>query len=240
MRKKMKTSEKKIRAVAYIRVSTAVQVDRGMSLEAQQERIAQYAKVHDLEIVAVEVDAGLSASSTDRPGLQRALARLDAFEAQALVVAKLDRLSRSIRDMCVLVDTYFKDGQCSLMSVNESIDTGTAGGRMILNVLTCLAQWERESAAERTAEVMQHLKASGRFTGGWPPFGSYVDDEGNLVPHEAEQKIVMLAKTLRATGVSLRRIAEALEQNPRTGKPFNVTQVARMLVNSEAAVEVRQ
>lgn len=230
MKKPVKSVENQVvRVVAYVRVSTARQADTGNSLEAQEAKLRAYASAFGLEIVAVEVDAGESASSLSRPGLQRALERLDTFEAHALLVVKLDRLTRNVRDLCALVDNYFKDGTHQLMSVGEAIDTSTAGGRMILNVLTSIGQWEREAAAERTTAVMQHLKATGKFTGGFPPFGFYVDDDGSLVEHVEEQAVIVRARLLHAERRSLRDIAEILVDNPRNGKPFSASQIQRML-----------
>lgn len=219
----------KTRTVAYIRVSTDKQADHGVSLEAQEAKIRQYADLFDLELVAVEVDAGESAKSLDRPALQRALARLDTFECTALLVVKLDRLTRSVRDLCDLVDTYFKDGSCSLMSVGENVDTRSAAGRMMLNMLTVIGQWEREAIGERTQAAMQHLKAQGKFTGGWPPYGWTVGADGELVANDLEQEVIRQARARHAEGHSLRTIATYVGLNNRTGKPFDHKQIARMV-----------
>jgi site-specific DNA recombinase len=217
------------RVVAYIRVSTARQVLEGHSLEAQQAQLEAYARLHDLEIVSIESDAGESASSLERPGLKRALERLDRFEAQGILVVKLDRLTRSVQDFCDLIDTYFRDGTCALMSVSESIDTSTAAGRLVLNVLMLFSQWEREAAAERTSVVMERLKETGKFTGGWPPYGWSVDEDGALVADVEEQLVIARARDLRTAGHSLRAIAAAVGPNNRNGKEFDHTQIARML-----------
>ncbi len=84
------------RTIAYLRVSTDRQVDRGVSLDAQRAKVKAYAQLYDLELPEVIVDAGESAKSLGRPGLQRALAMLKAREADALLVVKLDRLTRSV------------------------------------------------------------------------------------------------------------------------------------------------
>lgn len=217
------------RTVAYIRVSTEQQADHGSSLEAQQARIEQYAALYDLEIVAVEIDAGVSAKSLERPALQRALERLSTFQAEALLVTKLDRLTRSVRDLCTLVDVYFRDGGYRLMSVSENVDTSTAMGRMVLNILATVSQWEREAAAERTQQVMQHLKRTGKFTGGWPPYGFSLNDEGNLVENPEEVALVVTAKSLHAQRYSLRAIARELGTNKRTGRDFDASQIKRMI-----------
>jgi site-specific DNA recombinase len=216
------------RIVGYIRVSTDKQASEGNSLEAQRARLEAYATAMQLEIVAFEVDAGLSAKSLVRPGLQRALARLDAFEADAILVVKLDRLTRSVRDLLTLIDTYFRDGQHELLSIGESIDTRSAAGRMILKILTTIGEWEREAIGERTAAVMQHMKSQGEFTGGWPPFGYRVVD-GRLEPDAIEQALIERARAFRSAGMSLRAVAAELGPNNRTGRAFDPKQIARML-----------
>jgi DNA invertase Pin-like site-specific DNA recombinase len=111
--------------------------------------VESYAALYDVELVAVEVDAGESAKSLQRPALDRTLATLRAGAAEALLVVKLDRLTRSVRDLCDLVDTYFRDGKLALMSVGEQVDTRSVAGRMVLNMLTVIGQWEREAIGLR-------------------------------------------------------------------------------------------
>jgi DNA invertase Pin-like site-specific DNA recombinase len=90
----------------YVRVSTEQQAGEGVSLDAQRTKLHAYAVAMDLDLVAVFEDAGLSAKSLARPGLQAALALLEDGEAAGLVVTKLDRLTRSVRDLGDLVDRY--------------------------------------------------------------------------------------------------------------------------------------
>ncbi len=228
MKKKTPAPVRPSRVVAYIRVSSEKQVNEGYSLEAQKAKLESYAKTFELEIVAFEVDAGMSGSSLERPGLQSALARLDAFEAEGLLVVKLDRLTRSVRDLDQLIETYFKDGQNSLISLSEQIDTRSATGRMVIGILMQVFQWEREAIGERTAAVMQHMRESGKYTGGWPPYG-FREADGMLIAAPAEQACITRAKELRERGHSLRAIACALGNNPRTGGAFSASQVGGMI-----------
>lgn len=198
------------RVVAYIRVSTSQQADQGNSLEAQRARLETYAKDHELDIVAVEVDAGESACSLKRPALQRALKHLRQGKADGLVVTKLDRLTRSIRDLVELVDTHFQ--RYALLSVHEHIDTQSAAGRMLLNVLSSVSQWEREAIGERTAAVKQHLRQQGLYCGGGVPYG-YRRDGGHLVEDDVEQVIVREVRRLHTAGLTLRAIAGTLTEN---------------------------
>jgi site-specific DNA recombinase len=96
-----------MKAVAYLRCSTEDQATRGVSLEAQRAKVEAYAGLYDLQLVAVVEDAGVSARTLDRPGLQKALAMLARGEAQALIVLKLDRLTRSVRDLGELLEGPF-------------------------------------------------------------------------------------------------------------------------------------
>lgn len=225
--------ECRTRAVAYLRVSTDKQADRGVSLDAQREKVIAYAALYDLELVEVVVDAGVSASSLDRPGLNRALEMLRRKVANALVVVKLDRLTRSVRDLGDLVERVFADGRSALLSVSEQVDTRTAAGRLVLNVLGSVSQWEREAIGERTSAAMRYKAAAGEFIGGGTPYGYRLADDGTrLIPFPDEQRVVTEAKRLRALGLSLREVADRLRRRgmrSRSGRPFVHTQIRRMV-----------
>jgi site-specific DNA recombinase len=226
------------RAVAYVRVSTDKQVEHGLSLEAQQAKLTAYATLYELDLVAMEVDAGVSAKTLQHPALQRALGTLQAGMAEALLVVKLDRLTRSVRDLGVLVETYFLAGKWSLMSVSEQIDTRTAAGRMGLNILAAVSQWERETIGERTAEAMAYKRQQREYTGGEPPYGWQLAADGvHLDPHTAERAIVREALELNAAGLSLRKVGERLAARgllPRQGRAWNPKAV-RDLLQAEVA-----
>src|SRR5262245_50791748 len=221
------------RTVAYVRVSTDKQADRGVSLEAQQAKIRAYAELYGLELVDVIVDAGFSAKTLDRPGLSRALAMLRSGEAGALLVVKLDRLTRSVRDLGQLVADHFAaTNGPALLSVSEQVDTRTAAGRLVLNVLGAVSQWEREAIGERTSAAMQHKAARGEYIGGSPRFGYKLAQDGRLEAQEAEQAAIREARDLRAAGLSLRAVAARLDAQgyrTRTGRAFLPVQVARMV-----------
>ncbi len=221
------------RAVAYLRVSTEKQADKGVSLEAQRAKVEAYAQLYELELVEVVIDAGASAKTLDRPGLQRALQMLKARQAEALLVVKLDRLTRSVVHLGQLVEDYFAEGKWALLSVGEQIDTRSAAGRLVLNVLASVSQWERETIGERTSAAMQHMASVGEYTGGDFPYGYRLGPDGErLVEDLEEQKALAAAQQLRGAGFSLRCVARELNAQgfrSRTGKPFAHVQVARML-----------
>jgi site-specific DNA recombinase len=222
------------RAIAYLRVSTDKQADRGVSLEAQRAKLEAYATLYDLDLIATITDAGASAKTLEREGLQQALAMLKQGDAEALVVAKLDRLTRSVVDLGRLVDTYFAPGKAALLSVSEQIDTRSAAGRLVLNVLASVSQWEREAIGERTSAAMRHKQAQGEYIGGHAPYGYELAADGTLVEHEGEQRVIREARALKAGGLSLRAIAKELARRgfkPRQGEAFAPMQISRMVAN---------
>jgi site-specific DNA recombinase len=213
-------------------------VDHRLSLEAQQVKRMAYATLYELDLVAMEVGAGVSAKTLQRPALQQALGALKAGKAEALLVVKLDRLTRSVRDLRMLVETYCLAGKWSLMSVSEQIDTRTAAGRMVLNILAAVRQWERETIGKRTAEAMAYTCQQREYTGGEPPYGWQLASDGvHLDPHTDEQTIVCEALELKASGLSLRKIGARLASRgllPRQGKAWNPKTV-RDLLQAEVA-----
>jgi len=227
---------KATRTVAYLRVSTDKQADHGISLDAQRAKVDAYASLYGIELVAVEVDAGESAKSLERPALQRALEMLRTGKVDALLVVKLDRLTRSVRDLCDLVDKYFRDERRALLSVSEQIDTRSAAGRMVLNILTVVGQWEREAIGERTAIAMRHLAEQGKYVGGKVPYGYALAADGEkLLPEPREQAVSAAARELRDRGLSLGAIAAALARRgmlARSGKRFAASSIASMVAKA--------
>ena len=180
-----------MKVVAYIRVSTQKQADHGVSLEAQEAKLKQYADLYELEIVETYVDAGESAKTLERAGLQQALCDLDTGVAEGMVIIKLDRLTRSVVDLGWLLEHYFaKDNGPALMCVNERFDTRTPAGRLILNIMMSVAQWEREETGERTKVAMAHKASTGFYTGGRARYGWAPCQNGALMPVEREQNII--------------------------------------------------
>lgn len=195
--------------ILYCRVSTREQADSGISLDAQRAKLEAYADLYELNVVEVIEDAGESAKSLKRPGLQRALTMLSKGEADGLAVVKLDRLTRSVGDWQSLIDDHFGD-RSQLFSVADSIDTRTASGRMVLNILLSVAQWEREAVGERTREALRHKIECGERVGKIRYGFDLALDGKMLVRNESEQEAIGWMQELRADGFTLRQIAAAL------------------------------
>lgn len=197
--------------ILYSRVSTSDQSERGVSLDSQEAKLRAFAQLHELHVVDSIVDAGESAKSLDRPGLQCALGLLRSNQADGLVVVKLDRLTRSISDLQYLIDNYFcEKANKELFSVTDCIDTRSAGGRLVLNMLSSLSQWERESVSERTREALRHKIISGQRCGKLRYGYDLAHDGKMLVPNSRELTTIALMLSLRESGYSLRRIAAEL------------------------------
>ncbi|HEY3439459.1 MAG TPA: recombinase family protein [Paludibaculum sp.] len=220
-----------MKAIGYTRVSTDKQADHGVSLEAQTAKVQAMAVVQGVELVEVIVDAGESAKSLNRPGMARLLAMVDSGAVQTVIVAKLDRLTRSVKDLAELLERFTRRG-VSLVSVAESLDTGTAAGRLVLNIMVSVSQWEREAIGERTRDAMQHKRAAGELVGS-VPFGFRLAADGvHLEADEAEQRILAQVRELRADGHTTRSIAAELNRQgftTRRGTAWRFQYVANTL-----------
>lgn len=208
----MVKKNKQCRAFGYIRVSTSEQVSDGVSLAVQRSKIAAYCELNDLPLIDVIEDAGISGKSLARPGIQEVIKRMRDGEANALVILKLDRLSRSTRDVLHLVETI-EQNDWMLHSISERLDTSTASGRFVITILSALAEMERQQIGERTALALQHMKSNGHTLGTTPMgFKSNKGSDGrrSLIPCEAEQSILRRIADLRLSGLSYGRIADLL------------------------------
>ena len=205
----MPTTQTTIKAVGYTRVSTDKQADHGVSLEAQIEKIRAMAVVQGAELLEVITDAE-SAKSLDRPGMTRLLAMVDRGEVQTVIITKLDRITRSVVDLGTLLER-FKRHDVSLVSMAESLDTGSAAGRLVMNIMASVSQWEREAIAERTATALQFKKRHHRVFN-HTPFG-FTRDGDALVLCPEEQATIGRVKAWRVAGWTLQAIADLLNED---------------------------
>ncbi|MHC9540408.1 MAG: recombinase family protein [Vulcanimicrobiota bacterium] len=222
-----------MKVIGYTRVSTEEQATSGVSLQAQVEKLRAYAACYDLEIVEIIEDGGQSAKSLNRPGIQIALQMMRDGQVAGLLVAKLDRLTRSIVDLNTLISEYFSEKskyQSTLFSVADQVDTRSAGGRLVLNVLMSVAQWEREAIGERTKAALNYKKSQGVKLG--RPEGTK-----NQITDPEEIKTINYIRELRGQGLTFRAIAATLDakgyKTSRGGKW--APQTVKNLIESEVA-----
>lgn len=145
--------------VGYLRVSTEEQARSGLGLEAQRSRIADEAERRGWAITWA-TDDGYTASNLNRPALTDSLAALRAGDAAGLVVAKLDRLSRSLMDFAALMETARSEGW-AVVALDLGVDMSTPSGEMLANVLASFAQYERRLISQRTTDALAALRAQG-------------------------------------------------------------------------------
>jgi DNA invertase Pin-like site-specific DNA recombinase len=157
------------RAAAYLRVSTGGQVD-STSIDTQREQCQALARAHGLVLVGEFVDAGVSGAAASRPALDELLAAAAAGEVEVVLVAKLDRLGRSLLHLLGLIEHLTALG-LRVISASDSIDTRTPAGRMMLGLLGAFAEFERERLRERSVDGASRRALAGGFVGSSPPFG---------------------------------------------------------------------
>ncbi len=218
------------KAIGYTRVSPRDQAASSVSLVSQRMKIEAYAVLHDLELAEVIEDAGYSAKSLDRPGMTKLLSLIRDRRVGVVIVAKLDRITRSVRDLGELIDLFQRSG-VEFASVADHIDTSTASGRLVLNVMGSVSQWEREAIGERTSEALAVMRSNGRRISRHAPYGYTLNGQG-WIEDEREQKAVQVMRTLRAEGLSLRQIAAELDRqghHNRSGRRLSAQTIANVL-----------
>lgn len=221
-----------MRIVLYARLYGRTGNRRSLS-GCPNSKLRQWAQLLGHEVIA-EITEAESAKSVDkRQGLQGALQTLREGFADGIVIAKLDRLTRSIADWQRLISEFFNETSGKqLFSLADSIDTTPAGGRLVLNVLLSVAQWEREAISERTKTALQFKIANNERVGEIRYGYSLAADGKTLIPDEFEQSVIRMIQSQRAEGKSYRCIANYLNENgivSKKGKPWRHTTVASIL-----------
>lgn len=183
-----------MRVIGYRRVSTTEQEDSGAGLEWQESVIRAEVERRGWELVEVRTDVASGKSMRRRDELGRTLRDLRDGDADALVVAKLDRLSRSVLDFANLMETAHKE-DWSLVVLDLAVDTTTTNGKLIAHIMIALAQWERELIGDRTRAGLQAVRARGTKLGRKP----------GVTPETHR-----LIRVLRTSGKSWQGIADTL------------------------------
>ena len=190
----MTPPETTLKAVGYVRVSTEEQSDSGLGVEAQRASIQAEALRRGWQLVEIFEDTASGRSLSRRPGLEEALRTLDTGGAGALVVSKLDRLSRSTKDFASLMERASRGGWAPVV-LDLGVDATTPSGELVANVMVSVAQWERRAIGQRTKEALAAKKAQGAILG-----------RPRQLPVRVRQRIFKMRKK----GLTLRAIAEVL------------------------------
>ena len=189
---------KKKKAYVYTRVSTSMQID-GYSLDAQEERIKQYAKAYDIEIIKTYKDAGKSGTSIS--GRNEFIAMLNDIEAEKdkvdyVMVFKLSRFGRNAADVLQSLQ-IMENHNVNLICVDDSLDSSKDSGKLVITILSAVAEMERENILSQTMEGRKQKAREGKWNGGFAPIG-YSLDNGELVVNEDEAKAVRMIFDLYA------------------------------------------
>lgn len=210
---KMKNNIKNIikKAAIYIRVSTDAQAEEGYSIEAQKEQLAAYCVSKGIKDYEFYIDGGWSGSNIDRPEIQRLIKDVQDGKVSHCIVYKLDRLSRSQKDTLYLIEDVFIPNEVSFVSLNETLDTSTPMGKLMIGILSAFAQLERENIRLRTRMGMKERVKDGYWMGGGRvPFGyDYDKNQGTLIPNKDAEKVKKIY-SLYIEGKSPQVIADIL------------------------------
>lgn len=203
-----------MKAIGYVRVSTEEQAREGISLDNQRAKIIAYCELNELELVGIIEDAGKSGKDLSREGIQTLVDLIRGHKIDAVIVYKLDRLSRRVRDTLSLMDLIEKKS-VAFHSITEKIDTKSAMGKFFLNIMASMNQWERDTISERTKDALQ-LKIVKNERAGQVPYGWRLAEDGNtLSKNEKEQTAIRLIKDLHTKGYNYSAICREL-----TGRGF--------------------
>jgi len=198
-------------AAIYIRVSTDHQRDEGYSIEAQKEMLEAHCVSKGLKKYEHYIDGGFTGSNIERPEMQRLIADVKQGKISHVVVYKLDRLSRSQKDTLYLIEDVFNPHGVDFVSMQESMDTSTPLGRLMLGILSAFAQLERENILERTRMGRQKRVQSGLWPGGGnTPYGYDYDKESGLLIPNQDASTVRKMYELYLQGYSAGKIANML------------------------------
>jgi site-specific DNA recombinase len=238
-----------VRCAVYTRKSTEEGLEQEFnSLDAQREAAEAFVRsqVHEGWALLPDRydDGGFTGGNTDRPGLQRLLADIQAGKVDCVVVYKVDRLSRSLLDFARMMELFDRH-RVSFVSVTQQFNTATSMGRLVLNVLLSFAQFEREIIAERTRDKVAATRRKGKWAGGTPVLGYDLDPRGRrLLVNADEADRVRAIFTLYLEHQALLPVVEELQRRgwvnkcwrtrqgrQRGGRPFTKTSLYHLLTN---------
>ena len=210
-----------MQVLGYARVSTEEQGKSGAGIEAQSAAIRNECEHRGWQLIEVVEDPAHSAKNLRRPGIQRALEALSKHQADALVVAKLDRLSRSMLDFTAVMATSQKQGW-ALVALDCAVDTTTPAGEAMAHVLATFAQFERRLIGQRTREALAAKRAAGVRLGR---------------PRVLSDHVVEQVVTERQRGCTLRAIATRLNDDAvptaQGGTRWHASTVRAVLLSAE-------
>lgn len=218
--------------------------DNSDSVSVQVKSCKDYAKLifsdKELNFKVYDSDEGFSGKNTDRPSYRALMSDVKSNKLDAVMVYKLDRISRSVKDFSNTYETM-QSHNVAFLSVKESFDTSTPIGRTVMYILAAFAQLERENTSERVTDSMYALGASGKWTGGKVPTGmssirKVVGDKEHsyLIVDNERIKLVKMLGEMLVSGYSITKLERYCRENgikSESGKFLNTSQIHFILSN---------
>ena len=229
MEKSEKNTQSKPLAAIYVRVSTQEQAQHGFSLDAQQEALENYAKALGYEIHKIYKDAGKSAKDLKRPEMQKMLEDAENKKFSAIFIYKLDRFSRSLKDLILTIDKL-KEWNIDFVSLQDKIETASASGKLMFHIISAFAEFERNIIGDRTKFGMARKAKEGGFITKAPK-GYKIVNKNLTVDPEKEQEVREIFKKYLETDISLTQL----------GKQHNMTTagIKKLLQNTTYIGEIK-
>ena len=202
-----------MKAALYIRVSTDKQASEGSSLEVQEEKLRKFCDFQNWEVFKLYADRGISGKDTERPEFQQLMTDARAKQFEVVVVAKLDRFGRSLRD---LINSIHELNAISIQftSINDNINTTTPNGKLLFHILGAFAEFEREIIKERMMSGIAKSRALGRIIGR-VPLGYKVVNK-NVVLDPEKSVLIKGIFAAYASGETIWKISNQHAMKPST------------------------
>jgi DNA invertase Pin-like site-specific DNA recombinase len=200
-----KTVKKTNKAAVYVRVSTEEQAKEGFSLAGQEQALKDHAKLLGYDVYKIYRDEGKSAKDMHRPAMQQMLKDAEKRYFSAIIVYKLDRFSRSLKDLILTIEKL-KEINIDFVSVQDRIETASASGKLMFHIISSFAEFERDIISERTRFGMVEKAKEGGVVSKAPLGYKIIDGQLIIDPVEAE-KVRIIFKEFLESADSLNKIA---------------------------------
>ncbi len=221
-----------MKVIGYVRVSSKIQI-KGYSLINQNDKIKDYCKYMDYDLVEIYEDRGISGMSIDkRNGYKDMLDYLMNNDIDGVVVYSLSRLGRRMKDVIGLLDILKRNGK-SFYSIKENLNNEDKIGSLIVNIMSSINEFEVENIRERIRDVKREKKSKGLVSGRL--MYGYDDLNGKLVKNEEELKVISRIKRLRSRGYSWSKISNRLNEEgikSKYGNKWYMSSVYNMMKNN--------
>jgi site-specific DNA recombinase len=194
--------------IGYVRVSTTEQGENGVSIPAQKEKIKQYCSFRDINLNNIIEDSGYSGKNLNRPGFKNIIELAEKGEIENFIVCKIDRLSRSVKDIIDILDKMSSIG-VKIHIIDTNIDTSTPYGRAFTQIIGVFAELERQMIAERVKEAYIEKKRNNEAWGR-VSFGDMIINKKIQKDNKAQKDIYKIIN-MRKRGFSLRKISKEMK-----------------------------